>query len=86
MPIARPHQNADVHRLWAKYFAPAGTADGLIQVPMNWASFFTAMLLSPAHIDWAKQFLVSRAWEIISTVSADFLQSILFASCYMPKK
>uniref|UniRef100_A0A0A9UFK7 Uncharacterized protein n=1 Tax=Arundo donax TaxID=35708 RepID=A0A0A9UFK7_ARUDO len=65
----RPKHNADSVRLWAKYFAPMGHLDVLVDVPHEWAPFFTAMLLSPTHFVWAKQFLASKAWAFFQHVA-----------------
>jgi hypothetical protein len=57
----KPHP--DVYRLWAKFFSPVGFPSHVVQIPTDWASFFTVMLLSPNHFDWAKKFLSSQAWK-----------------------
>lgn len=36
-----------------------------VEIPSAWVDFFTAILMSPNHFDWAKQFLQSQAWNII---------------------
>jgi hypothetical protein len=50
----------DVFRLWAQFFSPVGCPAQVVDIPADWASFFTVMLLSPSHFDWAKSFLASK--------------------------
>ncbi|TVT99539.1 hypothetical protein EJB05_55088, partial [Eragrostis curvula] len=58
--------NADIYRLCAKYFSPNGSSNAVVEVPADWLSFFTTMLLSPTHFSWAKNFLSSKAWDIVT--------------------
>lgn len=60
-------QSAEGLALWTKHFAPMTVSDNsnVVQVPENWADIFTVSLLSPHEFNWAKQFLASKAWEII---------------------
>lgn len=46
-------QNADGVRLWAKLFSPLRT-QGSATISARWANFFTVMLLTPSHFEWAK--------------------------------
>jgi hypothetical protein len=55
----------DVHRLWAKHFSSVGFPELVVNIPVDWAAFFTAKLLSPKSFDWAKSFLASKAWQIM---------------------
>jgi hypothetical protein len=75
--------NADVYRLWAKNFSPAGRPELVVQIPKSWASFFLLMLLDPKCFDWAKGFLISATWKILvnSSTSDDFLEFALPSSC-----
>lgn len=57
--------NPDVLRLWAKQFSPASRPQQVVNIPNDWAPFFTMMLLSPNHFYWAKTFLASQAWEFL---------------------
>jgi hypothetical protein len=50
---------ADLYRLWAKNFAPAGNPSFVVQIPASWAPFFLSMLMDPKIFDWAKSFLSS---------------------------
>jgi hypothetical protein len=50
---------ADLFRLWAKNFAPAGNPGFVVQIPDSWAPFFLSMLMDPKSFDWAKSFLSS---------------------------
>jgi hypothetical protein len=52
-------------RLWARCVAPCGN-DERIQVPLGWENFFIASLLNPSYFYWAKTFLSSEAWDIIT--------------------
>jgi hypothetical protein len=59
----------DVYRLWAKYFSPVGCPEQVVQLPSEWAAFFTVMLLSPNQFVWAKNFLSSPAWKVMLSCS-----------------
>jgi hypothetical protein len=54
----------DVFRLWAQFFSPVGCPAQVVDIPADGASFFTVMLLSPSHFDWAKSFLASKVWNL----------------------
>jgi hypothetical protein len=56
----------DVFRLWAKFFSPVGYLSQVVNIPADWAAFFIMMLLSPTHFDWAKSFLASQAWKLLT--------------------
>jgi hypothetical protein len=73
----------DVFRLWAKHFSPVGCPSHVIQIPKDWAAFFTVMLLSPTHFDWAKSFLSSQAWNMLlqCSNSSSFMSFALPSSC-----
>jgi hypothetical protein len=73
----------DVYRLWAKHFSPVGCPSHVIQIPKDWAAFFTVMLLSPTHFDWAKSFLSSQAWNMLlqCSNSSSFMSFALPSSC-----
>jgi hypothetical protein len=75
--------SADLFRLWAKFFSPAGKPDTVVQIPQDWAPFFLKSLLSPATFDWAKSFLLSSPWKaMIETYSgSDHLQFALPPTC-----
>ncbi|TVT98251.1 hypothetical protein EJB05_56471, partial [Eragrostis curvula] len=60
---AKTYLSADSIRLWARHFSPNGSKDPLVDIPDEWAWFFTNILLSPTHFSWAKTFLTSKAWE-----------------------
>jgi hypothetical protein len=60
-----PKPQVDMYRLWAKHFSPVGCPEHAVQIPTDWAPFFTFMLLSPSHFDWAKGFLASQAWKFM---------------------
>lgn len=76
---------ADVYRLWAKHFSMTDGTRQVIDIPTNWASFFTLKLLSPAYFDWAKNFLASRAWNfIISSNNSSTLISFALPSVCPP--
>jgi hypothetical protein len=73
----------DVYRLWAKHFSPVGCPPHVIPIPKDWAAFFTVMLFSPAHFDWAKTFLTSQAWNLLlqCSNSSSFMSFALPSSC-----
>lgn len=60
-----PKQNVDAVRIWAKHFAPVSLSDS-INIPYQWADFFTILLLSPSHFDWAKSTLTSKVQNILT--------------------
>jgi hypothetical protein len=59
-----PKQNADIIRLWAKYFAPIG-ASGCFNIPQSWRDLITVTLLNPSRFEWTRILLRSQAWNII---------------------
>lgn len=70
--LANPHmapkfaQHPDAVRLWAKHLSPV--LDGPhVEVPAIWSSFFTVMLLNPTSLVWAKQLLLSKAWDFFQS-------------------
>jgi hypothetical protein len=60
-----------------------GCPEQVINIPADWAAFFTVMLLSPAHFDWAKNFLSSQAWKFMigCTNSDSYMSFALLARC-----
>lgn len=62
-------QKADGIRLWAKHFTPIGS-QGNINIPIEWADFFTLLLLSPSHFDWARSALTSKLWSCMTDGSS----------------
>lgn len=56
----------DTYRLKAKFFDGTLPVSSKVSIPLEWADFFTNLLLSPTHFDWAKKFLSSKAWELIT--------------------
>ncbi|TVU49835.1 hypothetical protein EJB05_01173, partial [Eragrostis curvula] len=73
--------SADSVRIWARHFSPNGSKDPLVDVPNEWAWFFTNILLSPTHYNWATNFLTSKAWECFQNQSLN--NGITFC---LPKK
>ncbi|KAK3126356.1 hypothetical protein QOZ80_7AG0555350 [Eleusine coracana subsp. coracana] len=61
-----PSKNDDGVRLWAKYFAPVGHNNNFV-IPQCWSDFFTVLLLNPGRFDWAKTFISSKAWDLITS-------------------
>jgi hypothetical protein len=74
---------ADLFRLWAKNFAPAGFPDLVVQIPNNWAPFFLFMLMDPKSFEWARSFLSSPTWKLMIECdsSENSLQFALPISC-----
>jgi hypothetical protein len=56
---------ADEIRLWAKHFAPINDNDAVVNIPKSWSGFFTKSLLTPDHFSWARNFLLSKFWDIL---------------------
>lgn len=57
-----PKKNVDAVRLWAKHFSPMGHDSG-IYISHEWADFFTKMLLSPLHFEWARSCRLGKIWD-----------------------
>ncbi|XP_045090689.1 uncharacterized protein [Aegilops tauschii subsp. strangulata] len=53
-------------QIWSKHFAPTATSKDIIQVPVDWVNFLSVTFLSPEKYEWAKQFITSKVWDIIS--------------------
>jgi hypothetical protein len=69
-------RSAQFYRIWAKYFAPAGTLDILVEISKKWAPFFLSNLLQPEAFNWSKSFLSS---DIPSFLLEPELESLPFA-------
>lgn len=52
---------AEATRIWARFFSPGRQNSIQVSIPSEWATFFTAILVSPGAFDWAKEFLSSKA-------------------------
>jgi hypothetical protein len=52
-------RNAQLYRIWANYFAPAGNSVTSVQVPKKWAPFFQSNLLHEDSFSWSKSLLSS---------------------------
>jgi hypothetical protein len=74
---------ADLFRLWAKNFAPAGNPDLVVQIPDSWAPFFLSMLMDPKSFEWARSFLSSPTWKLMIECDSlgNSLHFALPASC-----
>lgn len=71
---------ADFYRLWSKHFnSPASS--NTVHISPNWAAFFTASLMNPCSFEWAKKFLTSPAWDLISPPKASSFHFMLPAKC-----
>lgn len=72
----------DTFRLWARLFT-SPSSSFQVSIPDIWSNFFTSLLVSPTHYDWAKKFLQSKEWEFIasSLSSGNSLQFSIPASC-----
>jgi len=47
--------------MWKKFFAPQPRVAPQFTVPVEWAGFFTALLMSPGHFEKAKEFMQSTS-------------------------
>lgn len=56
-------KSAEATRLWAQFFYQNIPGTLSISIPELWANFFTVMLLSPIHFNWAREFLASKAFQ-----------------------
>jgi hypothetical protein len=79
-PVFQMHmerkRSAQFYRIWAKYFAPAGTPDISVEIPKKWAPFFLSNLLQPEAFNWSKSFLSS---DIPPFLLEPELESLSFA-------
>ncbi|TVU06696.1 hypothetical protein EJB05_49921, partial [Eragrostis curvula] len=76
-----PKLHPDVYRLWAKHFEPVGNPDVIITIPKRWAAFFTKQLLNPAGFEWAREFLLSQAWQVLGEDGDEKLKYTLPSIC-----
>jgi hypothetical protein len=53
-------------RQWAKHFSQGATSLPSVIIPDCWMNFFTLLLLQSPTFDWAKDFLQSPAWNLVS--------------------
>lgn len=60
---------------WEKHFAPKKDKAS-VPVPLEWADFFSSMLLAPSHFKWAKEFIQSNFAIQLSPGSSSILFSI----------
>jgi hypothetical protein len=51
---------------WSTYFKPDGSIISAVNIPAQWADFFTAKLLTPEDFDWAKSLLQSKIWHLLT--------------------
>lgn len=70
------HQNAEAIRLWAHNFKDVCASKPTVNIPPEWCNFFTYLLLSPTHFNWASMFLQSKAWDFFSANTGNALFSI----------
>jgi hypothetical protein len=70
-----PVQNLFNRQLWEKHFAPKENKAS-VSIPKEWADFFSAMLLSPSHFKWAKEFVQLNLPSQLSLGSSSILFSI----------
>jgi hypothetical protein len=79
-PVFQMHlerkRSAQLYRIWANYFAPAGNPYITVKIPKKWAPFFLSNLLQPEAFNWSKSFLSS---EIPSMLLEPELESLSFA-------
>lgn len=57
--------NAQATRLWARFFSPGNSSNILINIPADWANFFTILLLSPSNFTWTRQLLLSKLTHLL---------------------
>lgn len=70
-----PDQELFNKQAWEKHFAPKkGKAS--VPVPIEWADFFSSMLLAPSHFRWAKEFIQSNFASKLSPGSSSVIFSI----------
>nr|TKW31062.1 hypothetical protein SEVIR_2G080300v2 [Setaria viridis] len=78
--LYRPPSNqpsAEFYRQWATHFSSASD-EPKVEVPISWASFFMAQLITPGNFEWAKNFLSSPAMQ--------YLESDQFLNFSIPMK
>jgi hypothetical protein len=59
----RPHLESII--IWSRFFAPIGNPGGII-VPTSWSDFITLVLMDPIRFHWAKSFLESSGWSLVT--------------------
>ncbi|RLM69445.1 hypothetical protein C2845_PM17G07400 [Panicum miliaceum] len=69
-------QNAEAVRLWAHHFSDSNYGQPSVKIPVEWNNFFTSLLLSPTHFSWAKNFLLSKAWDFFPSANGSVVFSI----------
>jgi len=82
-PVWTQAQNAEATRLWAKFFSLGNTSNLHISIPVDWANFFTFLLLSPGTFTWSKQLLASKLRQCLDSGNG-YIQFSIPTSC--PKK
>jgi hypothetical protein len=71
----RPH--SENIRIWSRFFAPVGNPRGIF-VASPWSDFITMVLMDPIRFHWAKSFLESLGWRL---VTKDFGSEQSFTFC-----
>ena len=56
---------ADSSRLWSRFFCHNSPVNLTVQIPANWANFFTVLLLSPTHFSWARDIVTSELMNLL---------------------
>lgn len=55
--------------IWQKHFPPKKYSKEIIEVPYERIKFLSVTLLSLEKFDWAKKFIISNVWNIITQIS-----------------
>jgi hypothetical protein len=81
-------------KLWDKYFAPHCknganlNESNVFKIHVSWFNFITLMLLTPEKFDWAKGFLCSPLWNILteSENNEDSVTFVIPEKCCVQQK
>jgi hypothetical protein len=60
----RPHSENII--IWSRFFARVGNPRGIF-VPSSWSDCITTVLMDPIRFHWAKSFLESSGWRLVTT-------------------
>lgn len=62
--------------MWSHFFCQSTPGNFSILVPESWSNFFTVMLLSPVNLTWAREFVVSNAFNYLQDSNGSISFSI----------
>jgi hypothetical protein len=72
--LPESHFGREGSAAWTKHFCSSGRS-APVSVPIGWAGFLTARLLSQDDFSWSKSLLQSKVWPIICDTEQSFESS-----------